>query len=118
MPSSAINRLIVISFDAATAKLSANPNPIQVAADRTLYFALQTLNRGEIGEAVFTAIYEDHAFVSAAQTNDCPQLWVVHLNEEVTSQTTYFYTVRISYNGKEHTLDPSVVLLPTPPVPK
>ncbi len=108
-------RVVVITFDAATSTFAINPNPISIPGGlTTLYFALQTANRGCAEIAELLAIFEDKLIKSAEAVDGCDQLWKVEIDNEGKHEklASYGYTVRVRYAGKEFVKDPTVILEP------
>ncbi len=112
-------KVVVVTFDASTLTFAINPNPICIPnGTTTLYFALQTANRGHAEPAELLAIFEDHLITRAEPVDHCKQLWQVEIVNEVEyageseGLATYSYTVRVKYAGKELAHDPTVILEP------
>lgn len=115
-PSPTIPTMVVVSYDAASRVFSVNPNPVIIPpTQRTLFFALQTINKGDAEPARFTAIYEDNLIQSAQAVDGCDQLWRTVIDNDLSSKDAsekFNYTLRIVYNGTQRSHDPSVVLQP------
>ena len=107
--------VVVVTFDASTSTFAINPNPILICPGiTTLYFALQTANRGHADPADLLAIFEDKLIKSAEPVDGSKQLWKVEIDNEERgdSPDVYSYTVRVAYAGKEFMKDPTVILEP------
>lgn len=115
MSTESTQRLVVVSYDAASNGFAVTPNPLTLGpGEHKMYLALQTVNRGDAKEAKFLAIYEDNLITSAQRVGTCDQLWQVDISNPPSEKEpeTFNYTVRIKYAGVERSHDPSVVLQP------
>lgn len=111
-------RLVVISFDAASRSFAINPDPLKLEqGNHRVYFALETRNRGDAEPAVLTHVYEDNLLQQTCCVGGCKQLreGFITNDPEAAKDSPYRYTVRIHYAGVDYGHDPSVVLEPPPP---
>lgn len=110
-------RVVVVSFDTVDQSSSVNPDPITIQpGTTTLYFALQTLHRGEGPEASFEAVVEDTLITSAAPVDGCGQLWrAAIVNDPPPAEAeSHLYSLVVLYLGQLYPYDPTVILQPPP----
>ena len=109
------DRVVVVSYDAGSGVSTVNPNPVIIEPGGVLYFALQTLNKGQTFEAKFHEITFPNLGLGAEPVNGNGQLWSIAANETPPAEPeTLSYSLAIEYHDMAlATHDPSVVLLPS-----